>query len=82
MIIASNVSLMATFNNGVPISQVALKPIVYFMSASSNITHWAQVSASLTTNMTVTSIDSSVSCSFAGGCLVSISQPGLLSTFT
>jgi hypothetical protein len=78
--ITSNTEAVATFSNGVPLIATALKPYLYFQSDNSPVQHWATspYTAKLTTALTATALDTSVSCSFAGGCSLSITQPGLL----
>ena len=73
--------MTATFVNGVPVSTKARAPIVTFYNATTNTTHKVVQASSVTLINTVTanSIGAPVQCSYAGGCLISVAQPGLLS---
>jgi hypothetical protein len=78
--VTSSTEAVATFSNGVPLIATALKPYLYFQSDNSPVQHWATspFTAKLTTGLAATALDSTVSCSFAGGCSLSITEPGLL----
>lgn len=82
--VASDTSATATFTNGVPLTSgiTGVKGQLYFQENSTPKQQWAyfESTATLINTVSVTSIDSAVTCSFAGGCAVSISQPGLLSS--
>ncbi|TNV88211.1 hypothetical protein FGO68_gene8985 [Halteria grandinella] len=78
VIVNSDTDLVATFTNGIPIGN-GVVPQLSFSEASSNITHWALNSATVTNTVSSTiQIESSVQCSFAGGCSLKINQPGLI----
>lgn len=70
----------ATFTNGVPLTTAALKPVLYFNHPQTNATHWSSVVAAATLNnlVSATAISAPTECSFAGGCMIQVNQPGLL----
>jgi hypothetical protein len=82
--VASDTSATATFTNGIPLTSGAtgVKAQLYFQENSTPKQQWANFAstATLINTPSVTSIDSAVTCSFAGGCSVSISQAGLLTS--
>ena len=82
--VASDTSATATFNNGIPLTSgtVGVKGQLYFQENASPKQQWAYFdsTATLINTPSVTAIDSAVTCSFAGGCSVSISQAGLLTS--
>jgi len=82
--VASDTSATATFNNGIPLTSgtAGVKGQLYFQENASPKQQWAyfDAAATLMNTASVTSIDSAVTCSFAGGCSVSISQPGLITS--
>ena len=77
VVVTSDTEALAEFANGVPLSSVSQKAFLYFTWAVSPIQHYA-VNVNLTNAATVAALDAPVSCSFAGGCSISISQSGLL----
>jgi hypothetical protein len=84
---ATSVTLTSTtatllFSKGIPIAQSAVQPELYFENPISNVTHWAQLSptATLANPLTTSPSVTPLSCSFAGGCLLSVSSYGLYST--
>jgi IPT/TIG domain len=81
MILTSS-SATLTFDKGVPLSSFSIKPELYFTDTSTNITHWSQFAAAANISNPITSNPSvsPLSCSFAGGCLLTVSQYGLMST--
>lgn len=80
--VSSDTSATATFNNGIPLTNgtVGVKGQLYFQENASPKQQWAYTTATLVNTPTVTAIDAPVTCSFAGGCSVSISQPGLITS--
>ena len=70
-------TVTATFPNGVPISGVAQKALLYYVQASTGVQHHAQ-NINFVNAASVSALDSDVSCSFAGGCTIVVSQEGLL----
>ena len=79
--ISSATSATAVWTNGVPVVSTATTPQFYLQSSTTKEAHWAAFATTATvTNAIVASvIDSTVKCSFAGGCQISISQKGLFS---
>lgn len=80
--IDSSTQVTATWAKGVPVSASATSPALYFNStSSSDLLHYASIAstATLTNVMSLTQSSTAVSCSFAGGCLYSVSAPGLSS---
>ncbi|CDW80878.1 ipt tig domain containing protein [Stylonychia lemnae] len=81
--IDSDSQVSATWNHGVPLSANPVAPILVFSSLiSSSIKHTASGTATISNTFSQTSINQNVDCSFAGGCLLQINQPGLASTLT
>lgn len=78
--INSATQVTATWTNGVPRINTASLPSIEFVGASES--HWASGTATIANALTVSSIASSIQCSFQGGCEVSIAQVGLLSSFS
>lgn len=77
--IDSATQVTATFTNGVPLSYATL-PVLWFESSTD--AHWAINTVTLVNNPTVSGLNDNVECSFAGGCLISISQLGITSAFS
>ena len=75
--ITSPTEAVATFLNGIPLVTVAQLPSLSFVSQTSQAIHWASVSTTITNTLSANSIAQSASCSFAGGCLIKVNQPGL-----
>lgn len=76
--IDSETKVTALYTKGVPISATAVAPRLTFTSTASNsIQHTASGTATIANTFTATEISSSIDCSFAGGCLLSIDAPGL-----
>lgn len=74
----SDTSATAVFTQGIPIGS-GVKPKLYFANAATGITHWAVSTATVSNTLTPSlSLDSSLDCSFAGGCLLKVTQPGLV----
>ncbi len=82
VVISSSTSVVATFAFGLPLSSTGLVPTLFFnLSTSSVIGHYASNTQTLTNALALTTSSSSaLSCSFAGGCLLSISSNGLASS--
>lgn len=78
----TSTSAILSFSKGIPISQSAVVPEVYFYDPTNNVTHWALFSPTATLANPLASSQSvtPLSCSFAGGCLLSVSSYGLYST--
>ncbi|TNV88229.1 hypothetical protein FGO68_gene13028 [Halteria grandinella] len=76
----SDTQITATFTNGVPLSQVAISPQLNLTFESTMEAHMAVITTTLANPITAIAVDAAVDCSFAGGCFMSISQPGLLTT--
>lgn len=72
----------AYFNNGIPLTSVATSGYLYFQSDTSPVQLYATLSTSakLASPISVTAIDLPLNCSFAGGCQLSITQTGLLTS--
>ena len=73
--------LTATFAKGVPSSEVDEVPKVVFYSSSYNSDHWsdfAEITATLK-NPLNTPTGSAITCSYAGGCELSLTASGLSS---
>ena len=81
--INSATDAVATFNNGVPYqgSTSPVKPELYFVSTTTTETHWASVTPTLS-NQPPNLATSSVTCSYAGGCALSIAAQGLSSSLS
>ena len=78
--IDSATKVTATWTLGVPVISGSQIPSLWFNgSATSSGVHWASNTNSLTNALTVAALDSSVTCSFNGGCTVSLAQAGLSS---
>lgn len=80
--VSSSTSLVASFSKGVPISATAISPVVVFSATdNSGIQHWAKVNTGVTLQnaLASTPVATSTSCSFAGGCSLSLSAVGLSS---
>jgi len=75
--VQSDFLALAIFDKGVPLSAIPQKAFLYFQDQLEPIQHYA-VNTNFTNAATVTALDSAVSCSYAGGCSISISQSGLL----
>lgn len=77
----SAAQVTATWTKGVPPSQNATRPELYFEATSSDERRYAAVAAAqpLTNLLAVSQTPATISCSFAGGCLYSVSAPGLAS---
>jgi hypothetical protein len=77
----SDTSATATFNNGIPLT-LATQPsrgsLIFQQNTAPAIQQWAVSVNSVANPISASSIDTGVSCSFAGGCQVSITQTGLL----
>lgn len=80
VIVASDTSATALFNMGIPLTTVAQAPQLMFESRTSSVVHWASPSTTISNTLTATSIASAVTCSFAGGCKLTVNQPGLLAS--
>jgi hypothetical protein len=65
---------------GLPISQLPQAPALIFKDSNSKATHWATSSIKVSNTFNQTSLVETVSCSFAGGCLIQIDQAGLFPT--
>ncbi len=80
MVIDSDTSASATFTNGVPLTSLAINGYLYFISSDMGVQQWAtnSVGATLSNPLSATALDSDVTCSFEGGCLVAITQGGLM----
>lgn len=87
----SDTQVTAVFTNGIPLSQSAKAPVLFFKDSASAASHWAASSAkyeirhhshqmrfTITNPVTASALNSQVQCSFAGGCLIQVNQPGLL----
>ena len=79
--INSATDAVATFNYGVPYNGLGSNPILFFVSTTSNAIHWASVSSALI-NMQPSLSTSATTCSFAGGCLYTVSANGLATTLS
>jgi hypothetical protein len=77
----SDMQAVATFTKGIPLTSGSLgvRGYLWFKDDSTLIEQWATSSATLINSPTVTAVDESITCSFAGGCTLSITQNGLLS---
>lgn len=65
---------MATYSNGVPVSDDAVSPVLYFKTSDYDTDysiHYATVSATYQHSYTVSSAGD-LTCSFAGGCLLEV----------
>lgn len=72
----SDIQATATFVQGIPIGS-AVKARLYFKNA--DLIHWADSTATVTNALaTGLAIDSDIECSFQGGCLLKVNQPGLV----
>lgn len=74
----SDTQVTAVFTNGIPLSQSAKAPVLFFKDSASAASHWAASTATITNPVTASALNSQVQCSFAGGCLIQVNQPGLL----
>lgn len=79
--IDSATQVSAVWSKGVPLAQAATLPVLRFDSTSTTEAHWSQIAttATITNANTATSV-TGVSCSFAGGCLLSVASTGLYSS--
>lgn len=74
VIVGSATAITAIFNKGLPISSTSIKPELIYYDPLTNATHWSNNWGPGVVNaINTTTIDSNISCSFAGGCLLSIS---------
>ena len=83
--VTSDTEAVATFNKGVPLtlSTPLQRGFLLFQQDSDPaIQQWAVSTATLLNPISTTALDSDVSCSFAGGCKVSISQEGLFNSLS
>jgi hypothetical protein len=78
--INSDTSLTSFWDSGLPLSTLALAPVLSFTDPSTNYTHWAPFTSTIA-NLLPTTIPviSPTLCSFAGGCLLTLPLPGLSS---
>ena len=74
----SDTQVTGVFTNGIPLSQSGKAPVLFFKDSASAASHWAASIATITNPVTVSALNSQVQCSFAGGCLIQVNQPGLL----
>lgn len=58
IVVNSATSLSATWNKGLPLSNTALYPVIWFERSADS--HWATVTANFTNTFTLSSIDSNV----------------------
>ena len=77
--VVSATSCTATFDKGVPVSATAITPEVIFNDTATGVFYYAQQTQTITKTLDVTASTSGLSCSFAGGCVFSISASGLAS---
>jgi hypothetical protein len=77
----SDLQAVATFTKGIPLTSgtLGVRGYLWFKDDSTLVEQWATSSATLLNSPTVTAVDESITCSFAGGCTLSITQNGLLS---
>jgi hypothetical protein len=75
--VQSDILALATFSKGVPLSSTSQRAFLYFQQNSQAVQHYAE-NINFTNDATVTALDSAVSCSYAGGCILSITQGGFL----
>jgi hypothetical protein len=80
--VTSSTSASVTFAKGVPVSSTALIPTLFFADTTSSVNgHYASITQTLTNSLALTATtSSSLSCSFAGGCLLGMSVNGLSSS--
>ena len=81
VVVDSNTQVTATWNDGVPLTSSAASPILR-LKDSSNVVTTAICTTSTGGHVTLTNAPvipttSAQTCSFAGGCLLDISSPGL-----
>lgn len=95
-VINSDVSITATFNNGIPVSVTADAPSVRFVpvdtsgrrqlvslkDAGMQIIGWINGDVTIQNTLSVTDSTAGLSCSFQGGCSYTITSDGLTSTLT
>ena len=71
----------ASFPSGLPVSNTVIAPQLLFTDTSTGIGHFAAITTTIANAFTVSSSSSSaVSCSFAGGCTLSMNINGLSSS--
>lgn len=93
-VINSDVSITATFNNGIPVSETAESPSVRFVPSDSRrrlvslsdagmqLLGWINGDVTIQNTLSVTDSTSGLSCSFQGGCAYTVTSDGLTSTLT
>ena len=79
--LSSEMQAVATFSKGIPLisGTVPVRGYLWFTDSSTLIQQWATSSAAILNPPSFVEVDQSISCSFAGGCTLSITQSGLLS---
>jgi hypothetical protein len=77
--VINDTDAISTFLKGVPVSASSQKAFLYFVQEGDTGVHHYALNANFTNAPTVKSISSDVNCSFAGGCTITLAQPGLLS---
>lgn len=78
--IDSATGVVASFTKGVPFQGIAVKPELSFVKPSGE-THFASVTATLS-NLPPTLTTAATTCSFAGGCQLTLNTQGLSSTLS
>lgn len=81
VVIDSATQATATWDLGFPPVGQAVVPALWFDETSSNITHYASITANITKTLAVTAGYSGLSCSFAGGCNLQLNAEGLSTIF-
>jgi len=77
-VVLTSTSAVATFSHGIPLSDDALLPDLLFISDSTSEGHYAQNVHTLTNAISVSGgTSATISCSYAGGCELSLAVNGL-----
>jgi len=75
--IDSATQVTATWTYGLPPLTTALMPSLWFNETGTDVRHYANISTTLSKTLTVTGADSALTCSFAGGCNLTVNAEGL-----
>lgn len=75
--IDSATQVTATWTYGLPPMTDALMPLLWFNETGTDVRHYANISSTLSKTLTVTGADSTLTCSFAGGCNFTVNAEGL-----
>ena len=77
VVVDSTSQVTATWTLGTPFIPAALSPLLMFTHDASGVAYKATTTATVTNPLTVSSSSQGLSCSFAGGCLMTVAANGL-----